>query len=123
MEKSIKDALLPFKDNSESNKEQLKQVSEEQLQDKSDKMYSQFLEREIVANKQLRKDLDEKIQVLSNLDKSRERSLAITKLEEAVMWLGMDLKRLGAQNPYPSSKDPSTGVLVELTADGLKFSS
>lgn len=84
--------------------------------------YEQFLENEIVANKQLRKDLDEKIQVLSGLPKSRERSLSITKLEEAVMWLGMDLKRLGTQNPYPSSKDPNTGSVVEPTADGLKFS-
>lgn len=90
----------------------------------SDKLenYDSFLENEIVANKQLRKDLDEKIQVLVNLPKSRERALSITKLEEAVMWLGMDLKRLGEQNPYPSSKDPNTGSVVEPTADGLKFS-
>jgi hypothetical protein len=82
----------------------------------------QALEAEIVANKQLRKDLDEKIQIVAELPKSRERCLAITKLEEAVMWLGMDLKRLGAQNPYPSSKNPETGSVVEPTADGLKFS-
>lgn len=81
-----------------------------------------FNEHQIIANKQLRKDLDEKIQILSNLPKSRERSLAITKLEESVMWLGMDLKRLGSPNPYPNSKDPSTGSVVEPTADGLKFS-
>jgi hypothetical protein len=92
------------------------------MSDKSQN-YDSFLENEIVANKQLRKDLDEKIQIVVNLPKSRERSLAITKLEEAVMWLGMDLKRLGAQNPYPSSKDPNTGSIVEPTADGLKFSS
>lgn len=77
---------------------------------------------DVVANKQLRKVLDEKIQILSKLPKSRERSLSITKLEEAVMWLGMDLKRLGEKNPYPSSKDPNTGAAVEPTADGLKFS-
>ena len=76
---------------------------------------------EIVANKQLRKDLDEKIQEVKNLPASRERSLAITKLQEAVMWLGMDLKRLNDANPYPSSKDPSTGDKIEPTADGLKF--
>ena len=76
---------------------------------------------EIVANKQLRKDLDEKIQVVKNLPPSRERSLAITKLQEAVMWLGMDLKRLNETDPYPSSKDPSTGDKIEPTADGLKF--
>ena len=76
---------------------------------------------EIVANKQLRKDLDEKIQEVKNLPASRERSLAITKLQEAVMWLGMDLKRLNETDPYPSSKDPSTGDKIEPTADGLKF--
>ena len=76
---------------------------------------------EIVANKQLRKDLDEKIQEVKNLPPSRERSLCITKLQEAVMWLGMDLKRLDAPNPYPNSKDPSTGDKIDPTADGLKF--
>lgn len=79
------------------------------------------LEFEIVGNKQLRKDLDDQLQVLKLKSPSRERSLAITKLEECIMWLGMDLKRLGAANPYPSSKDPSTGAIVEPTADGLKF--
>lgn len=76
---------------------------------------------EIVANKQLRKEIDEKIQQVKTLPTSRERSLAITKLQEAVMWLGMDLKRLNEPNPYPSSKDPNTGDKIEPTADGLKF--
>ena len=76
---------------------------------------------EIVANKQLRKDLDEKIQQVKNLPVSRERSLAITKLQEAVMWLGMDLKRLDEVDPYPNSKDPNTGDKIDPTADGLKL--
>ena len=76
---------------------------------------------EVVADKQLRKDLDEKIQEVKSLPSSRERSIAITKLQEAVMWLGMDLKRLNEPNPYPSSKDPSIGDKIEPTADGLKF--
>lgn len=76
---------------------------------------------EIVANKALRKTIDAIIQEVKNLPASRERSLAITKLQEAVMWLGMDLKRLGNPNPYPSSKDPSTGDKIEPTADGLKL--
>lgn len=76
---------------------------------------------EVVANKQLRKDVDEKIQELKSLPSSRERSLAITKLQEGVMWLGMDLKRLNEENPYPHSKDPSTGDVIEPTADGLKL--
>lgn len=103
-------------DRAPNNNDQLKQSPAENM------TYEGFVESQIVANKQLRKDLDEKIQVLVGLEKSRERSLAITKLEEAVMWLGMDLKRLGAKNPYPSSKDPNTGSVVEPTADGLKFS-
>ena len=76
---------------------------------------------EVVANKQLRKEIDEKIQAIRSLPPSRERSLAITKLQEGVMWLGMDLKRLNETNPYPSSKDPSTGDNIEPTADGLKL--
>ena len=76
---------------------------------------------EVVANKQLRKDIDEKIQEIKNLPPSRERSLAITKLQEGVMWLGRDLKRLNEENPYPSSKDPSSGDKIEPTADGLKL--
>lgn len=77
--------------------------------------------QEITENKRLRKELDEKIQEVKNLPSSRERNICITKLQEAVMWLGMDLKRLNETNPYLSSKDPSTGDKIEPTADGLKF--
>lgn len=75
---------------------------------------------EIIKNKELRRDLDDKIQQVKQLPPSRERSLTITKLQEAVMWLGMDLKRLDAPNPYPHSKDPSNTVIYP-TADGLKL--
>lgn len=89
----------------------------------------------IILDKELRRDIDAIIQRLkassqqreSNLYRaSRERSLAITKLQEAVMWLGMDLKAINeenpgaVENPYPSSKDPST-TKIEPTADGLKL--
>ena len=76
---------------------------------------------EIPKVKQLRKDIDDVIQRVKSLDCCREVSICITKLQEAVMWLGMDLKRIGAINPYPSSKDPSTGTKIEPTADNLKF--
>ena len=79
------------------------------------------LENEVVSNKRLRQELDEKIQEIKSLPSSRERSLSITKLQEAVMWLGMDLKRLNEPNPYPSSKDPLSGAVIEPTADGLKL--
>ena len=78
-------------------------------------------EKEITENKRLRRDIDDIIQDVKDLPPSRERSLSITKLQEAVMWLGMDLKRLNEPNPYPSSKDPSTGDKIEPTADGLKL--
>lgn len=77
-------------------------------------------DEEIVLNKQLRRDIDDKIQLVKALPPSRERSICITKLQEAVMWLGMDLKRLDTPNPYPNSKDPSN-TKIEPTADGLKL--
>ena len=76
---------------------------------------------EIQTIKHLRQQIDSTIQNVKQLESCRETSLVITKLQEAVMWLGMDLKRLGNPNPYPSSKDPSTGDIVEPTADNLKF--
>lgn len=75
---------------------------------------------EVVANKVLRQNIDQSIQEVKALPSSRERSICITKLQEAVMWLGMDLKRLNEPNPYPNSKDPSN-TIIEPTADGLKL--
>lgn len=77
-------------------------------------------DEEIIADKTLRRDIDHCIQHLKSLPGSRERALAITKLQEGVMWLGMDLKRLGTPNPYPNSKNPEN-TAVEPTADGLKL--
>lgn len=76
---------------------------------------------EVMFDKDMRKQIDEILQMVKVAPASRERSLAITKLQEAIMWLGMDLKRLNEPNPYPSSKDPSTGSKIEPTADGLKM--
>ncbi|MBE6234738.1 MAG: hypothetical protein E7112_00715 [Bacteroidales bacterium] len=78
-------------------------------------------EEEIPFDKDMRRQIDDILQMVKSAPASRERSLAITKLQEAVMWLGMDLKRLGNPNPYPSSKDPSTGSVIEPTADGMKM--
>lgn len=76
---------------------------------------------EVVEVKKLRQDIDHIIQRVKNLAPSRETLLSTTKLQEAVMWLGMELKRLNEANPYPSSKDPNTGNVIEPTADGLKL--
>ncbi len=84
------------------------------------------IDDEIIANKELRRDTDAIIQRVKTLPPSRERSLTITKLQEGVMWLGMDLKRINEahpgviENPYPNSKDP-TNTKIEPTADGLKM--
>lgn len=78
-------------------------------------------EVEILMTKQLRVELDSVLQAIkSGVRKSRERSLVITKLQEAIMWLGMDLKDLGASNPYPNSYN-TTNAIVDPTADGLKL--
>lgn len=78
--------------------------------------------------KTLRRDIDGVIQTVKAQAPSREVSLTITKLQEAVMWLGMDLKRVREEHPdnpnlvapYPTGKDPSTPT-VEPVADGLKL--
>lgn len=91
----------------------------------------------ISQTKQFRKDLDGILQELkfdSNpiaphdyARSSRERSIAVTKLQEAIMWLGMDLKAINEDspsdetaNPYPQSYNPESTV-IEPTADGLKL--
>lgn len=89
----------------------------------------------IAQTKQLRKDLDETLQILKKFSEndytgsrapdqvvrgSRERSLAVTKIQEAIMWLGMDLKAIGTPNPYPNSYNPESPV-IDPTADGLKL--
>lgn len=58
---------------------------------------------------------------------SRERSIAVMKIQEAIMWLGMDLKAINEEspsdetaNPYPQSYNPESPV-IEPTADGLKL--
>ena len=76
---------------------------------------------EIQEIKQLRQDADAIIQRIKALPSSRSTSLAVTKFQEGVMWLGMELKDRNEPNPYPSSKDASTGDVIEPTADGLKL--
>ena len=68
---------------------------------------------EITDTKAIRANIDDVIDDAKNLTKSRETSLAITKLEEASMWLGKHLHNIGSPNPYPHSKDPSSGDIVE----------
>ena len=81
---------------------------------------------EIANDKRERGEIDVIIQRVKILPPSRERSICITKLQEAVMWLGMDLKRIAethpvlVPDPYPGSKDPANPG-IEPTADGLRM--
>jgi len=74
----------------------------------------------IIHSKQCRVELDNALQSVKRLSSSREVSISITKVEEAIMWLGMNLKRLGTPNPYPNSRDVAN-TIVDKTADNLKF--
>lgn len=66
----------------------------------------------IVENKELRVELDSILQkVKTSPRESRERSIVITKLQEAIMWLGMDLKELGDENHYPNSYNPNNTIV------------
>lgn len=79
------------------------------------------MDQQVKEVKQWRKDLDVTLQqVKLSLPPTREKSITITKLQEAIMWLGMELKRLGEANPYPESYNPASSK-VEPTADGLKM--
>ena len=50
---------------------------------------------------------------------SRPLSISKTKIEESVMWLGKELARLNAENPYPDSLNPSNSKVAP-TADQAK---
>lgn len=78
-------------------------------------------EQAVIENKQWRVELDNVLQKIKQAErKSRERSLVVTKLQETIMWLGMDLKDLAEPNPYPNSYNPQN-TIVDKTADGLKL--
>lgn len=69
--------------------------------------------------KTVRVELDRVLQEVESLDKTRETSLAKTKVQEAKMWLGMELNRVGALTPYPQGSNPENAV-VEPQADMYK---
>lgn len=88
-----------------------------------------FHEDPVAEDRSLRQKLDALLQVLKHPVSgrtSRERSLAVTKLQEAIMWLGMDLKALreeghpsATESPYPDSYSPESDAPVAPTSDGL----
>lgn len=79
------------------------------------------METQIIETKQLRKDLDDVIQGIRVLSSQSEETIhARHYATNALMWLGMNLKRLGNPNPYPNSRDTSN-TIVDKTAAGLKI--
>lgn len=74
---------------------------------------------ETKAARQVIKTLHESIAASER--KSRSRSLAITKLEEASMWLGKDLQELNEANPYPRSHDPKDPVIDATAPEACKL--
>ena len=95
-------------------------VSWDEIEEYGKKLVPETTEENIIADKECRVEIDNVLQKVKSLQPSRERSLAITKLQEGIMWLGMDLKRLNAENPYPDSMNPENAN-VEPTADGMKM--
>jgi hypothetical protein len=77
-------------------------------------------EEEVKLTKECRKSIDDSLQLVKSLPKSRETSLSITNVQQGIMWLGMHLKELGTANPYPESYN-SCSTKIEPTADGLKL--
>lgn len=85
---------------------------------RSDRLRSS--EDEIRDTKLMRKFLDMAVQKIKILKPTKPTNLTITKIQEGIMWLGMHLKELGTEYPYPTSKD-DTNLTIHPTADNLKF--
>lgn len=80
-----------------------------------------YVPLDVASDKYMRKYLDSGLSYIKRLISSRERNIAITRLQEANMWLGMDLKRINeTPNPYSESYNPNSSN-IEPTADGLKM--
>ncbi len=84
------------------------------------KIFEAWTNNQVIMSKQVRVDIDDILRRLHNMECCREVSLAITKLQEGVMWMGMNLKRLREANPYPESRNVNNEDIAP-TADGLKF--
>ena len=85
-----------------------------------DSIFGAHEESEIIMSKQIRVDIDDIIRRIDNMKSCRETSLVKTKLQEAIMWMGMNLKRLGNPNPYPNGRDINNEK-VDKTANNLHF--
>jgi hypothetical protein len=81
--------------------------------------------KQIADVKTARVEIDAIIQRLRTMDPTEPVKASIVKLQEGIMWLGMELKRIRDQfgvgnNPYPESYNPAS-PRIETTADNLKL--
>jgi len=90
------------------------------IDDEMSKIFVLHEENQIIMSKQVRVDVDDIIRRVKNMPVSAESHMSLIKLQEAVMWMGMNLKRLGNPNPYPNSRN-TNNTKVDKTADGLHF--
>ena len=90
------------------------------IDDNMKMLFEKHLNNEIIMSKQIRIDIDDIIRRVDNMPISDEKNIALIKLKEAIMWMGMNLKRLGNPNPYPNSRN-TNNEKVDKTADGLHF--
>ncbi|MBP3201285.1 MAG: hypothetical protein J6M39_06520 [Lachnospiraceae bacterium] len=90
------------------------------IDDHMGKIFVLHEENQITMSKQVRIDIDDILRRVNNMEVSRETNLVTTKLQEAIMWMGMNLKQLGNPNPYPNSRN-TNNTKVDKTADGLHF--
>ncbi|MCU7518557.1 MAG: hypothetical protein HF307_19470 [Ignavibacteria bacterium] len=68
---------------------------------------SEITEKRIKTIKAMREDLVSFMGIKEHIS-NRETSLCVTKLEEARMWMGKLLGKLGTEYPYPESMDPAS---------------
>lgn len=99
-------------------------ASEEELTKRKENIkrgVSEWLDVCVREDKLFRRKLDEILQEIKKSGRmSDERMWCIHYLKNSIMWLGMDLKALREESPYPESYNPESKV-VEPTADGLKL--
>lgn len=119
-------------------KEQLDETTQklsEELQ-KSFCPPSQTRDLIVCRTKGLRRDLDQLLQIIKSQEYNRDILVIAEKghrsdanmalweaeknLKQTIMWLGMMLKSLNTENPYPHSYDPGSKI-IDPTADGLKL--
>ena len=71
--------------------------------------------------RELRIEVDRMINSTCCLNPSREVSLCHTSLQRSKSWLGMVLKCMGTQTPYPASSDPGS-TKIEPQAEHIEDS-